>query len=57
MDSKSLCVLYCHRVDVFQKPVGHLRARFELLTTLLMKIEVLCDNNVMFNGLLFGMSS
>jgi len=39
------------------KPVGHFRARFEHLTTLLMEIEVLCDNNVMFNGLLFGMPS
>jgi hypothetical protein len=39
------------------KPANHLRARFELLTALLMEIEVLYDHNALFSGLLFGMSS
>lgn len=31
--------------------------RFELLTAVLMETEVLCDNNAMYNGLLFGVAS
>jgi len=53
-------VAVCSVLSQYQcvlKPVSHLRARFELLTALLMEIEVLCDDNAMFNGLLFGMSS